>query len=217
MLWLFAACAALLRTTMIECPVDDFVPLVNTKLPSMVDYKQIRERAHAACNTALVLESEGYIDSPPDLDSLRNATADMLGGMVTPQGARSELLGDALSTPEGAYYVNSLLKQYDMEVVQDAKRLRNYVTNKLVVEAENLDARIRIKALELLGKISDVGLFTERTEITVNNRSTVELENSLRDKLKKLMGVDSAEDATIVAHPVEIQTPIDVAEALNGL
>lgn len=202
---------------MIECPVDDFVPLVNTKLPSMVDYRQIRERANAACNTALVLESQGYADAPPNFADLHSNANDILQGMISPHGVKSDHVMDALNTPEGAFYVNSLLSQYDMEVVQDAKRLRNYVTNKLVVEAENLDARIRIKALELLGKISDVGLFTERTEITINNRSTVELENNLREKLKKLMGVEGAEDANIVAHPVEMQTPIDVAQALDGL
>jgi hypothetical protein len=74
-----------------------------------------------------------------------------------------------------------------------------------------------MRALELLGKVSDVGLFTERTEITVNNRSTVELENTLRDKLRRLMGADTAEDATILAPPIETTAPIDVDTALAGL
>ena len=37
------------------------------------------------------------------------------------------------------------------------------VTNKLVLESENPDPRIRMRALELLGKISDVGLFSEKS------------------------------------------------------
>jgi hypothetical protein len=61
-----------------------------------------------------------------------------------------------------------------------------------------MDARIRMKALELLGKISNVGLFTDRTEITVNNRSTVELEESLRDKIRKLVDKQNVEDAKIL-------------------
>jgi acetyl-CoA carboxylase beta subunit len=70
------------------------------------------------------------------------------------------------------------------------------------MESDSLDPRIRIKALELLGKISDVGLFAERTEVTITNKSTIELENTLRDKLKKLMGVDNAEDAVITSSAV---------------
>lgn len=202
---------------MIECLAEELVPLTNGRGGAIASYQEIRNRAHAACNTALLLESEGHIDAPPDTQGLRDGVKEVLTDFVKSGTTKVAKLDPLLETPEGAYYVNSLLTQYDMEIVQDAKRLRNYVTNKLVVESENMDARIRMKALELLGKISDVGLFTERTEITVNNRSTVDLENTLREKLKRLMGADDAEDATIVAPPVQIAQPINVAEALEGL
>jgi hypothetical protein len=55
------------------------------------------------------------------------------------------------------------------------------------MESENEDAKIRLRALELLGKITDVGLFTEKSEVTVNNRSSQELVNTLKDKIRKLM------------------------------
>jgi hypothetical protein len=41
--------------------------------------------------------------------------------------------------------------------------------------------------LELLGKISDVGLFAEKTEVTVTHQSTEDLRNKLRGKLEKLV------------------------------
>jgi hypothetical protein len=104
-------------------------------------------------------------------------------------------VANAMSTPSSAISTHSILKEYDMAVVQDAVQLRNYVTNKLIHESDNMDARIRIRALELLGKITDVGLFTERSEVTVTNKSTIELETTLKEKLKKLMGTDTAEDA----------------------
>jgi hypothetical protein len=44
-----------------------------------------------------------------------------------------------------------------------------------------------MKALELLGKISDVGLFTEKTEITMRHRPTEELEQLLRERLTKVI------------------------------
>ena len=55
------------------------------------------------------------------------------------------------------------------------------------MESENDDPRIRIRALELLGKISDVGLFAEKTEVTVTHQSTKDLRNKLRGKLEKLV------------------------------
>jgi hypothetical protein len=66
--------------------------------------------------------------------------------------------------------------------------------NKLVQETENPDPRIRIRALELLGKITDVGLFTERSEVTVTHRTTEDLRARLREKLSKLKDVTPAED-----------------------
>jgi hypothetical protein len=80
-----------------------------------------------------------------------------------------------------------------------------------------MDARIRMKALELLGKLSDVGLFTERSEVTVSNKSTIELENVLKDKLRKLMGAENVSDAVVISEPVHITRPIDVSAELDGI
>jgi hypothetical protein len=41
--------------------------------------------------------------------------------------------------------------------------------------------------LELLGKISDVGLFAEKSEVTVTHQSTDDLKAKLRNKLEKLV------------------------------
>jgi hypothetical protein len=65
--------------------------------------------------------------------------------------------------------------------------MRTYVTNKLILETENPDPRIRLKSLELLGKISDVGLFTDKTEITLRHRPTEELEQMLRERLTQVI------------------------------
>jgi hypothetical protein len=85
-----------------------------------------------------------------------------------------------------------------MLVVRDAAQLRTYVTNKLILESDNPDARIRMQALKMLGQITDVGLFTEKTEITINNKANSELEALLREKLHKLSGKADAVDAEIV-------------------
>ena len=66
-----------------------------------------------------------------------------------------------------------------------------------------------IRALELLGKISDVGLFTERTEITVTHQSTDDLRTKLREKFNRLKEV---EDAKVVS-PLELE--LDAELGLN--
>jgi hypothetical protein len=52
------------------------------------------------------------------------------------------------------------------------------------------DPKFELKALELLGKHSDIGLFTERSEITVNYKSSSDLENAIKDRVKRLLNAD---------------------------
>ena len=188
-------------TAMIDCPADEFVPLPTRQPTTALGYAELRTRARAACNAAALLTEEG-LQEPADMEFTKAVAHGALRKMAQGKEVPTAEVAAAMATPESTVYVNSLLSAYDMEVVQDSKRLRHYVTNKLIVESENLDARIRMKALELLGKISDVGLFTERTEVTINNRSTVELENTLREKLQRLRDAGVIEDARIISPPL---------------
>jgi len=59
------------------------------------------------------------------------------------------------------------------------------------------DPKLELKALELLGKHSDVGLFTNRSEITINHKSPETLENSIKERVKRLLNTpDDIEDLT---------------------
>jgi hypothetical protein len=90
------------------------------------------------------------------------------------------------------------LTEFGRHVVDSAITVRHLVTNKLVLETENPDPRVRIKALELLGKMSDVGLFTEKSEVTITHQTTDDLKAKLRHKLQKLSQPDNIEDAVII-------------------
>ena len=52
------------------------------------------------------------------------------------------------------------------------------------------DPRYELKALELLGKHSDIGLFTERSEITINYQDPKELEDAIKERVKRLLNAD---------------------------
>ena len=81
----------------------------------------------------------------------------------------------------------TIMTEYDHQVVEDAAQMRTYVTNKLLEISSCGDSKQELRALELLGKISDVGLFSEKTEINVTH-TTESLEHSIKDKINRLMG-----------------------------
>jgi hypothetical protein len=85
--------------------------------------------------------------------------------------------------PRTMIAVKAILDEFGHSVVQSATLIRHLVVNKLIIETENLDPRIRMRALENLGKMSDVALFTERSEVTITHQSTDDLKSKLKAKL----------------------------------
>jgi hypothetical protein len=96
--------------------------------------------------------------------------------------------------PAAVMLTAEILQQFGHEIVKDSIQVRHLVMNKLVQETENPDPRIRIRALELLGKITDVGLFTDRSEVTVTHQTADDLRARLREKLGKLKNVTPKDD-----------------------
>lgn len=95
--------------------------------------------------------------------------------------------------PAVILHLETLLTEYDFEVVHDAARVRRYVTNKLLEESSNSTNKPseRIKALELLGKISDVGMFVERSVVTIEHKTTEELQKELENTLELLLNPET--------------------------
>lgn len=105
------------------------------------------------------------------------------------KGVKS-LKADHFNKPGMLVHLHSLLNSYDQQVVQDASQLRTYVKNRLIQESDSDDARIRLRALELLGKVTDVGLFTEKSETTVMHGTTEELSEALRTRIRRVIDLD---------------------------
>ena len=117
-------------------------------------------------------------------------------------------------SPSTLLLTDKILKDFGHSVVKSATQVRHLVTNKLIEETENPDPRIRIRALELLGKVSDVGLFAEKSEVTVTHQTSDDLKEKLREKLSRLVSpADNIEDAVVIDDGA-----IDVDEelGLNG-
>ena len=164
----------------------------------LVGHQDLLRNAKAAANAARLLEEHGLeleLDESGKAAAAGLATAYAKDPTKTSKIAAPSQLGTM--PPAAVVLTAEILNSFGHEIVKDAIKVRHLVMNKLVQETENPDPRIRIRALELLGKITDVGLFTERSEVTVTHRTTDDLKESLRQKLMRLKDVTPS-DAEIV-------------------
>lgn len=121
-------------------------------------------------------------------------------------GASKSNTPRTLSKSAEAAAAHHLVKRFDFQAFSDAMQARNFITNKLIELADNGDPKIELKALELLGKHSDIGLFTERSEITIHHTTSSSLENSIKERIKRLLNTD-----------VSDVTPLDDLDAQLGV
>jgi hypothetical protein len=92
-----------------------------------------------------------------------------------------------LALPNTAYAAAAFLKTYGQQLAFDAAAARSAITNKLMEIANCGDTKFELRALELLGKHSDIGLFTERSEITINYKTPEALEDAIKERVKRLL------------------------------
>jgi len=163
-------------------------PEIGIPLSDNVPYMDLRIRAEAACNTAMLLSEHGLDITPNKEDK------DVAAGIAIDYAENPEKTSKTLSitraakmTPASLILTSNILKEFGQSVAESATQIRHLVTNKLLLESENPDPRVRIRALELLGKISDVSLFAEKSEVTITHQSTDDLRAKLRQKLEKLV------------------------------
>jgi hypothetical protein len=79
----------------------------------------------------------------------------------------------------------------------DTAEARAAITNKLMEIANCGDPRYELKALELLGKHSDIGIFTQRSEITINYKNPDDLENEIKERVKRLLNASVVETVSL--------------------
>jgi hypothetical protein len=89
-----------------------------------------------------------------------------------------------------ALAAKAFLQQYGQLLAVDAVQVRAALTNKLLEIADCGETKFELKAIELLGKHSDIGLFTERSEINVNYNSPEALEAAIKERVKRLLNAD---------------------------
>jgi hypothetical protein len=112
-----------------------------------------------------------------------------------------------------AIKLGALLDAYDGRVIDDAVQARNYITNRLLEISQCGDVKYELRAIELLGKLSDVGAFTEKSEITVTHKTSDDLRKAIQDKIQRLLDMDVID---VEAKSLEEELGIDESTATTG-
>ena len=162
--------------------------------------------------------------TPVDLLTAQQSTADWLASMGAPDAktaqttaasiqaqkaftAISSPLPEAqqraallqMNTPPAVRKLVGMLTAYDWAFVEQAKEIRGYAVSKILEEVEHPDARIRLRALELLGKVTEVALFTDRVEVKRTTLDDSELDAKIKEKLARFAGVVDVEATEVVS------------------
>ena len=147
--------------------------------------KTYEDRLKVAGNTAMLLKELGADD---DLSPEEDAKAkEMIAKLKPAEGKNSNAAPEekVLQNVGVALKIGGYLNEYEKQIVADKIQVRTVVVNRLMEISQDDDNKIALKALELLGKASD--LFTERSEITITHKTSDELKVAIKERIAQLM------------------------------
>lgn len=181
-----------------------------------VETSSFAEELAVVANTQDLLDQLG---PPPEItqeDAVK--TASLLDKAVKTQDK------SALSSPPVAFAAREFLRVYSSRIAAEMSDVRAALTNKLLELANCGDPRFELKALELLGKHSDIALFTERSEVTVTYKNSNDLEDAIKERVKRLLNAKditpenavNADNLDDVLGVVDMGTPVEVGKEQTG-
>jgi hypothetical protein len=144
------------------------------------------ERVKIAGNTALLLSELGMEEDISDEEE--HLAAQMMSALKPADHIKSAPTKEeskSLQRTGVALKLGAYLSEYEKQVVEDKVQVRTIVVNRLMEISQDEDNKVALKALELLGKASD--LFTERSEITITHKTSDELKAAIKQRIQLLM------------------------------
>ena len=145
-------------------------PEIGVPFSDDMTFVDLKERAEAACNTALKLADHG-LDIEPTQEDEDVAAKLAVAYADDPEKTSKKATTNKVAklTPASLILTNNILQEFGHSVAENAVQIRHLVTNKLLLESENADPRIRM------------------SEVTITHQSTDDLRDKLRGKLEKLV------------------------------
>jgi hypothetical protein len=188
--------------------VGDFIPFEKAAPVDILDAQVATDRW---------LKDLG-VPSDTDLDtkSQQNAAREAFTSLnFDVDNAKQRTALAVIKTPAAVQHLSGMLTAYDWEFIHQAKELRGYTVSKILEETKHPDARIRLKALQMLGNVTEVALFTERVEVIKKDASEEEIEKRLRDRLAKFLTPIDGATVTDVTPVSESAPPVAPAVTLD--
>ena len=167
----------------------DFVSLEKSEPAAVVD---------AQVKTSEWLNSIGAVTEEEVLTELQTQQVQSAFSSVATGSNTAMQNLTKIKTPVAVQHLVSMLTAYDWQFVERAQELRGYAVAKILEDCEHPTASIRLKALGMLGKVTEVGLFTDKIEVKKTELSDAELELRIKEKLNKMAQIVDVTDVTDV-------------------
>jgi len=130
---------------------------------------------------------EGVLEIPFAVDFSPEEYSEVLErGKNIASDFMEECMKQGYGAMSGAKLITTLNEEKN-NPLDDPEEIRTFVVNKLLLEADAGDSKNRMRALELLGKVGEVGLFVEKKEVIHKNYQEEEVDRLLEQKIKELM------------------------------
>jgi hypothetical protein len=174
---------------LVSASAADFVPdILSESSPfTPLEKQNATETLSAQIKTSEWLSQFQDEDDEILSEAQQEKVADAFNALTT-QDPRAKQRLLELDLPEEIKSAVGMVTAYQWKFVEQAESLRSMSVAKIVKETDHPDARIRLKALELLGKVTEVALFTDRIQIKNEDVTDEELDARIKEKLGRYMG-----------------------------
>jgi len=196
---------------LVSASAADFVPdTMSDSTPfTPLEKQNATETLSAQIKTSQWLKEFEDEDDEILSEAQQEKVADAFNALTTNDPRAKQRLLE-LDLPEEIKSAVGMVTAYQWKFVEQAESLRSMSVAKIVKETDHPDARIRLKALELLGKVTEVALFTDRVAIKNEDVSDEELDARIKEKLGRYMGAVDVVDVEEIE--VKITTTAELAQ-----
>lgn len=152
----------------------------------------------AKIQTTALLAALGEVENH-DAEVEKDAARAVFTALTDPsleEGEKRNALA-LIDTPEAVQHIHALLTAYDMEFVSRASQIRNFVMYQLLDDCDHPDPKVRLKALELTGKVAEIGLFEEKISVKRKDLSDEELDERIRARISRLKALERPAEAPV--------------------
>lgn len=166
-------------------PVVKIEPTDEYPVPYSTDAEELDNFADKLASAASTAELLAELGAPIEVDASTLAEEKKLLDDVLDKQKTAPLKN--LPT---AYGAAAFLRAYGANRAFDVNQVRAALTNKLLELADCGEIKYELKAIELLGKHSDIGLFSDRSEINITYNNPESLEKAIKERVKRLLNAE---------------------------